>query len=138
MASANSSIFHDASARALTWNAGTLNPNPNASSRITATFRVEAPIAQSVRVLTNTIASDWDSPAPAVSRIVTTTLVQPKPPSTNPFDKSTSYTLQSAGEVTGPWTNNPSGVFSGTYPSFQVSAPVVTNVPTLYYRLLHK
>jgi uncharacterized repeat protein (TIGR01451 family) len=66
-------------ANTLTWNVGTLNPNPSASSRITATFQVATGIDRSVRMLTNTITSDSNSPAPAVSRIVTTTLVQPKP-----------------------------------------------------------
>lgn len=69
---------HDQNARTLTWNAGTLGPN-SANARITATFQVKAPIDPSVQVLTNTIASDWSSPAPPVSRLVTTTLWQPIP-----------------------------------------------------------
>ncbi len=71
--------LYDPSLRTLTWNVGTLNPNSTASSRITATFQVEAPIPTAVRVLTNMITSDWDSPAPAMLRYVTTTLVQPIP-----------------------------------------------------------
>jgi fimbrial isopeptide formation D2 family protein/uncharacterized repeat protein (TIGR01451 family) len=69
---------HNLNARTLTWNVGTLNPG-SANARITATFQVEAPIDPAVRVLTNTIASDWDSPAPLVSRFITTTLWQPIP-----------------------------------------------------------
>jgi len=55
---------------------------------------------------------------------------------TNPLDTSSAFILQSAGVVTGPFTNNPAAIFSGTYPSFQVTAPQTGD--TMFYRLLHK
>jgi uncharacterized repeat protein (TIGR01451 family)/fimbrial isopeptide formation D2 family protein len=69
---------HDAVNRNLTWNVGTV-PINSGNNTIVATFTVAADISRTVRMLTNTITSDWDSPAPAMTRLVTTTLVQPKP-----------------------------------------------------------
>jgi len=54
--------------------------------------------------------------------------------STNTFDTSTSYVLQSAGIVTGPYTNNGLAVFSGSNP-FSVTAP--KQGAQMFYRLLH-
>ena len=78
--------------RTLTWHAGTLS-NPSASYRITATFQVTTDIGSS-RMLTNTIMSDWDSPAPAMSRSITTTLVQAVP-SISLDDKGVTVTANS-------------------------------------------
>jgi uncharacterized repeat protein (TIGR01451 family)/fimbrial isopeptide formation D2 family protein len=69
---------HDPGNRKLVWDVGTV-PINSVDSYITATFTVASAISRSVRLLTNTISSDWSSPAPAMTRIVTTTLVQPKP-----------------------------------------------------------
>jgi len=55
--------------------------------------------------------------------------------SVNQNDSGASYTLQSAGVVTGPYTNDPSATFSGTYPNLQVVAP--QNGDQMFYRLLH-
>ncbi|CAG0929307.1 hypothetical protein TFLX_01243 [Thermoflexales bacterium] len=73
-----SPTLYDPINRNLTWNVGTLPVN-SGNSFITATFTVAPAISRSVRVLTNTITSDSASPAPAMTRIVTTTLIQPKP-----------------------------------------------------------
>ncbi len=69
---------HDTANRNLTWNVGNVRAN-SGNSYIIATFTVASAISRSVRVLTNTITSNWDSPAPAMTRNVTTTLVQPMP-----------------------------------------------------------
>lgn len=69
---------HNAGTRNLTWDVGTLNPS-GGNAYITATFNVATGITRTVRAITNTITSDSTSPAPAMSRLVTTTLVQPKP-----------------------------------------------------------
>ena len=69
---------HDTANRKLVWDVGTV-PINSSNTPITATFTVASAISRSVRVLTNTISSDWSSPAPMMTRIVTTTLVQPKP-----------------------------------------------------------
>ncbi len=65
-------------ARTLTWIPGTLSPN-SGNTYITANFTVATGITRTIRTLTNTITSDSAAPAPAMSRLVTTTLVQPKP-----------------------------------------------------------
>jgi uncharacterized repeat protein (TIGR01451 family) len=103
-------------ANTLTWNVGTLNPNPSASSRITATFQVATGVDRSVRMLTNTITSNSDSAAPAMSRIVTTTLVQPKPTITLD-DKNITVTANSLMTYTMIYTNAPAstGATTGTF-----------------------
>jgi hypothetical protein len=53
----------------------------------------------------------------------------------NPADTAASFQLQSAGLVTGPYTNNPA-VISGTNPDFLVSVPKTGT--QLFYRLQHK
>ena len=70
--------LHDPVARQLTWNVGTLGTN-SGNAYLTANFAVATGISRTVRTITNTITSDSDAPAPAMSRLVTTTLVQPKP-----------------------------------------------------------
>jgi hypothetical protein len=50
-------------------------------------------------------------------------------------DTASSFTLQSAGVVTGPYTNNNTGVFSGTNPNFLVTVPKTNAM--LYFRLKH-
>jgi hypothetical protein len=52
-----------------------------------------------------------------------------------PADTASSFTLQSAGIVTGPYTNNTTGVFSGSNPDFLVTVPK-TNM-MMYFRLKH-
>jgi uncharacterized repeat protein (TIGR01451 family)/fimbrial isopeptide formation D2 family protein len=69
---------HNVGAHTLTWSPGTLSTN-SGNRYITATFTVATGISRTVRTLTNTITSDSAAPAPAMSRLVTTTLVQPKP-----------------------------------------------------------
>ncbi len=57
--------------------------------------------------------------------------------SPNPNDTSAAFILQSAGIVTGPYTNNAGGVFSGPVGGpFQVVVPTGAG-DTLFYRLLH-
>ena len=55
--------------------------------------------------------------------------------STNPYDRTNSFILQSSIVVTGPYTNNPAGVFSGSNPNFQVVVPAASG--TLFFRLKH-
>ena len=50
-------------------------------------------------------------------------------------DTTSSFTLQSAGVVTGPYTNNATGVFSGANPSFLVTVPKTGEM--MFYRLKH-
>lgn len=52
----------------------------------------------------------------------------------NPSDVASSFTLQSAGLVTGPYTNNPAAV-TGTNPNFLISVPKTGD--SMYYRLRH-
>jgi hypothetical protein len=52
----------------------------------------------------------------------------------NPADVASSFTLQSAGLVTGPYTNNPAAI-TGTNPNFLVSVPKTGD--QMYYRLKH-
>ncbi len=52
----------------------------------------------------------------------------------NPSDVASSFTLQSAGLVTGPYTNNPAAV-TGTNPNFLISVPKTGD--SMYYRLKH-
>ena len=73
------SPISDTTARTLRWNAGSLGTNNASNSRITVTFQVAAPISRSVQALTSTVTSDSSSPSWPVARVVTTTLVQPKP-----------------------------------------------------------
>jgi hypothetical protein len=77
------------------------------------------------------------TPAPTITSVVTngSGQVVMSFSSTNQFDTSTSFTLESAGVVTGPYTNNPAGVFSGSNP-FQVIGPM--NGDQLFYRIRHK
>lgn len=56
--------------------------------------------------------------------------------STNPFDTSSSFYVETAGAVTGPFALNPAGAFSGTYPNFQVVVPV-GNTTNTFLRLRH-
>jgi hypothetical protein len=55
--------------------------------------------------------------------------------SSNPFDTSSAFILQSAGIVTGPYTNNPTTI-TGTNPNFLVSVPKTGD--QMFYRLKHK
>jgi hypothetical protein len=55
--------------------------------------------------------------------------------STNPNDTASAFTLQSSLVVTGPYTNNPAAVISGSYPSFSVVVPVGSD--TLFFKLKH-
>jgi hypothetical protein len=55
--------------------------------------------------------------------------------SSNPLDTASAFVLQSAGLVTGPYTNNPAAI-TGTNPNFLVSVPKIGD--QLYYRLMHK
>jgi hypothetical protein len=52
----------------------------------------------------------------------------------NPADTASSFVLQSAGLVTGPYTNNPAAI-TGTNPDFLVTVPKTGT--QLYYRLRH-
>lgn len=59
--------------------------------------------------------------------------------STNPYDTASAFTLQSAGVVTGPYTNNLDGSVSGTAPNFQIVLPVgdyKTN-SAMFFRVKH-
>ena len=103
---------HDSVARTLTW--GPLNlPVNTLNRRITATFQVNTSVSRSVRVLSNTITSDWDSPAPAVSRLVTTTLTQPMPEITLD-DKGITVTAGSLLTYTMTYSNAPAGTGATT------------------------
>jgi len=53
----------------------------------------------------------------------------------NPADTASSFTLQSAGLVAGPYTNYPFGVFSGSNPDFLVTVPKTNTM--LFFRLGH-
>ena len=53
---------------------------------------------------------------------------------TNTFDTTSAFILQSAGDVTGPYTNTPA-TFTGSAGSFQVTAPQTGD--KMFYRLLH-
>lgn len=53
----------------------------------------------------------------------------------NPADTASSFTLQSAGVVTGPYTNYPFGIFSGLNPDFWVTVPKTNAM--LFFRLKH-
>jgi hypothetical protein len=55
--------------------------------------------------------------------------------SSNAFDNPSAFTLQSAGDVEGPYTNAP-GTIITTGGGFQVTAPY-TGAATLFYRLVH-
>jgi len=55
--------------------------------------------------------------------------------SANTFDTSGAFILQSAGVVTGPYTNNPAAI-TGTNPNFLVSVPKTGD--QMFYRLMHK
>lgn len=54
---------------------------------------------------------------------------------TDPADTLSSFTLQSAGLVTGPYTNYPFGIFSGVNPNFLVEVPKTNTM--LFFRLRH-
>ena len=120
-------LVHDPVAHTLTWNAGVLGTNPGPSSRITATFQVATGISRTIRVLTNTLTSDSDSPAPAVSRIVTTALVQPKPVITLD-DKGISVNANSVMTYTMIYTNasGATGATTGTFTITLDYAPYIT------------
>jgi hypothetical protein len=53
----------------------------------------------------------------------------------DPADTVSSFALQSAGVVTGPYTNYPFGVFSGLNPDFWVTVPKTNTM--LFFRLKH-
>ena len=53
---------------------------------------------------------------------------------TNTFDTTSAFILQSAGDVTGPYTNTPA-TFTGSAGAFQVTAPQTGD--KMFYRLLH-
>jgi len=55
--------------------------------------------------------------------------------SSNPLDTASAFVLQSAGIVTGPYTNNPAAI-TGTNPNFLVSVPKIGD--QMFYRLKHK
>jgi len=55
--------------------------------------------------------------------------------SSNPLDNASAFILQSAGIVTGPYTNNPAAI-TGTNPNFSVSVPKTGD--QMFYRLTHK
>jgi hypothetical protein len=55
--------------------------------------------------------------------------------SSNPLDTASAFILQSAGIVTGPYTNNPAAI-TGTNPNFLVSVPKIGD--QMFYRLKHK
>jgi hypothetical protein len=76
-------------------------------------------------------------PAPTVSSVsvsggnATLSITSP-----NPFEKASGLTLQSAGVVTGPYTNNATGAFTGsTGGPFSITVP--TGGDTMFFRLLH-
>lgn len=50
-------------------------------------------------------------------------------------DTAASFTLQSAGIVTGPYTNYPFGIFSGLNPNFMVTVPKTNTM--MFFRLKH-
>jgi hypothetical protein len=53
----------------------------------------------------------------------------------DPADTISSFTLQAAGLVTGPFTNYPFGIFSGLNPNFLVTVPKTNTM--LFFRLKH-
>ncbi|MFO1515141.1 MAG: immunoglobulin domain-containing protein [Verrucomicrobiota bacterium] len=53
----------------------------------------------------------------------------------DPADTIASFTLQSCGVVTGPYTNYPFGIFSGVNPDFLVTVPKTNTM--LFFRLKH-
>ncbi|HEX5218522.1 MAG TPA: immunoglobulin domain-containing protein [Verrucomicrobiae bacterium] len=53
----------------------------------------------------------------------------------NPADTASSFALQAAGLVTGPYTNYPFGIFSGLNPDFVVTVPKTNTM--LFFRLKH-
>ncbi len=53
----------------------------------------------------------------------------------DPADTLSSFSLQSAGVVTGPYTNYPFGIFSGINPDFLVTVPKTNTM--LFFRLKH-
>jgi len=55
--------------------------------------------------------------------------------SSNPLDTASAFIVQSAGIVTGPYTNNPAAI-TGTNPNFSVTIPRIGD--QMYYRLKHK
>lgn len=116
----------DPSAHTLTWNAGTLGAN-SGNNLIVATFQVATGISRTVRVITNTIASDSDAPAPPMSRIVTTTLVQPKP-TISLDDKGVTVTANSIMTYTLIYSNASAatGATTGTFSITLDYAPYIT------------
>jgi hypothetical protein len=55
---------------------------------------------------------------------------------TDPFDNTGSFTLQSSGNVQGPYTNTTTATITGSAGSFQFKVPLTTNT-TIFYRLKH-
>ncbi len=113
-------------AHTLTWNAGTLGAN-SGNNLIIATFQVATGISRTVRVITNTITSDSDAPAPPMSRIVTTTLVQPKP-TISLDDKGVTVTANSIMTYTMIYSNASAatGATTGTFSVTLNYAPYIT------------
>ena len=53
----------------------------------------------------------------------------------NPADTASSFALQAAGVIPGPFTNYPFGIFSGLNPNFVVTVPKTNTM--LFFRLKH-
>lgn len=76
------------------------------------------------------------SPTIGMMAIATGSLTLPFT-SSNPYDTSSSFYLETSGVVTGPYVLDPSAIFSGTYPNFQVAVSVGNETNT-FLRLRHK
>jgi hypothetical protein len=75
-------------------------------------------------------------PAPKISTITSSNgNVTLSVTSTNAFDTTNSFTLQSSGVVTGPYTNDTSASFTGSNGSFQITVPHTGDA--MFYRLIH-
>jgi len=77
-----------------------------------------------------------DTPSPSIATVsVSGGNVTLSVTSTNAYDNSSAFILQSSGNVMGPYTNNTSAVFTGSSGSFQVTVPQTGD--TMFYRLQH-
>ena len=100
---------------AVTYTCTVVNPAGSVSPAATLTVIAPPPAFASVAVVTTNAVLNFTTP--------------------NLFDNTGSFTLQSSGNVAGPYTNTP-GTVTGSAGTFQFKVPYTTN-SAMFYRLKH-
>lgn len=117
VATATLTITNAQLADAVTYSVLVTNPAGTVTPSATLTVNAPAPAFSTASIVGTNIVMGFTTP--------------------NTYDNTGSFILQSSELVQGPYTNTV-GTFTGGNGTFQVSAPVVPSLGSVFYRLMHK